>query len=143
MKNSVNVRDYMVNRPVLATPDTELFEAIHDIVRYKLSGLTVVDDRHHPIGMLSELDCLRAILSGTYHQDTVGSMRVGDNMSVNVQCVDSQADIIDVARSMLDHKHRRRPVIDDDGRLVGQVTCRAILKGIKDFDVPKRWFEGN
>ncbi|MGI9285970.1 MAG: CBS domain-containing protein [Pseudomonadales bacterium] len=143
MKNSVNITDYMVKRPVLANPDTDLFEAIHDIVRYKISGVTVVDDRHHPVGMLSELDCLRAILSATYYQEEVGANRVGDYMSANVECVSDHAGIVEIAQSMLEHKHRRRPVIDESGRLVGQVTCRAILKGIKDFDVPKRWFEGS
>ena len=118
MKHSVDVNDYMVKRPVLVTPETELFEAIHQILRHKLSGVTVVDGDKTPIGMLSELDCLRAILSGTYYGDEI------------------------VAQSMLDHKHRRRPVVNDNNEVVGQLSCRAILKCIKDFDVPKRWFEG-
>ena len=142
MKKSVNVRDYMVKRPVLVKPDTELFDAIHEIIRYKISGVTVVDDKRHPVGMLSELDCLRAILSGTYYQEEVGTIRVGDHMTEGVETVDSHADIIQVAQSMLDHKHRRRPVVNDQNQVVGQLSCRAILKGVKDFDVPKRWFEG-
>ena len=40
--------------------------------------------------------------------------------------------IIDVAATMLDHKHRRRPIVDN-GKLVGQLTCRQILRAIKDF----------
>ena len=142
MKHSVDVNDYMVKRPVLVTPETELFEAIHQILRHKLSGVTVVDDDKNPIGMLSELDCLRAILSGTYYGDEVGTIRVADHMSGNVECVHTHADVIEVAQSMLDHKHRRRPVVNDNNQVVGQLTCRAILKCIKDFDVPKRWFEG-
>lgn len=141
-KPSVNVQDYMVKRPVLVKEDTELFEAIHEILRYKISGVTVVDDHRHPVGMLSELDCLRAILSGTYYQEEVGTILVKDHMSPNVESVDTHADIMEIAKSMLDHKHRRRPVVNDQNQLVGQLTCRAILKGVKDFDVPKRWFEG-
>ena len=141
MKNSVDVNDYMVKRPVLVEPDTEVFEAIHQILRYKISGVTVVDDRKHPVGMLSELDCLRAILSGSYYGD-VGKILVGDHMSVGVESVNSHADVINVAQSMLDHKHRRRPVVNRENKVVGQLTCRNILKCIKDFDVPKRWFEG-
>jgi len=141
MKNSVDVNDYMVKRPVLVEPDTEVFEAIHQILRYKISGVTVVDDRKHPVGMLSELDCLRAILSGSYYGD-VGKILVKDHMSVGVESVNSHADVIDVAQSMLDHKHRRRPVVNRENKVIGQLTCRNILKCIKDFDVPKRWFEG-
>ena len=142
MKHSVDVHDYMVKRPVLVSPETELFEAIHKMIRHKLSGVTVVDDEHHPVGMLSELDCLRAILSGTYYGEEVGTILVKDHMAPNVECVASHADVIDVAQSMLDHKHRRRPVINDQNQVIGQLTCRAILKAVKDFDVPKRWFEG-
>ena len=142
MKHSVDVNDYMVKRPVLVTPETELFEAIHQILRHKLSGVTVVAEDKTPIGMLSERDCLRAILSGTYYGDEVGTIRVADHMAENVESVHTHADVIDVAQSMLDHKHRRRPVVNDHNQVVGQLTCRQILKCIKDFDVPKRWFEG-
>ncbi len=142
MKHSVDVNDYMVKRPVLVQPDTELFEAIHKILRYKISGVTVVDDNRHPVGMLSELDCLRAILSGTYYGTEVGTILVKDHMTSGVESVKSHADVIDVAQSMLDHKHRRRPVVNSDNKVVGQLTCRNILKCVKDFDVPKRWFEG-
>lgn len=141
MQHSVDVNDFMVKRPVLVTPETELFEAIHQILRYKLSGVAVVDDDKHPVGMLSELDCLRAILSGTYYGEEVGTVRVADHMTAKVECVHAHANVVDVAKSMLDHKRRRRPVVDDHNQLVGQITCRAILKCVKDFDVPKRWFE--
>jgi len=138
MQKSVDVNDYMVKRPVLVTPDTELFEAIHRILRYRISGVAVVDGNKRPVGMLSELDCLRAILSDTYFGENVVNMSVGDHMTADVECVPAHADIIGVAKSMLDHKRRRRPVVDEENRLVGQITCRAILKCVKDFGLPKR-----
>lgn len=141
IKQSVDVNDFMVKRPILVTPDTELFEAIHKILRYKLSGITVVDDDKHPVGMLSELDCLRAILSDAYFGEGVGNIRVADHMTPEVECVDAHSDVIGVARSMLDHKRRRRPVVDDHSQLVGQITCRAILKCVKEFGGPLRRFE--
>jgi CBS domain-containing protein len=141
-KNSVDVNDYMVKRPVLVHPDTELFEAIHQILRHKISGMTVVDDNKHPVGMLSELDCLRAILSGSYYGEETGTILVKDHMSTEVEDISSHADVISIAQSMLDHKHRRRPVVNGQNQVVGQLTCRNLLKCIKDFDVPSRWFEG-
>jgi CBS domain-containing protein len=141
MKRSVDVNDFMVKRPVLVTPDTELFEAVNKILRHKLSGVTVVDDEKHPVGMLSELDCLRAILSGAYFQEGVGNIRVADHMTSDVECVDAHSDILAVARSMLDHKRRRRPVVDSHQQLVGQITCRAILRCVREFSGRRRWFE--
>lgn len=141
MPHSIDVNDYMVKNPVLATPDTGLFEAIHQITSRRVSGVTVIDEDRHPVGMLSELDCLRAILSGAYYGDRVGTMRIADHMSKNVECVPAHASLVDVAQSMLAHKRRRRPVVNDRNELIGQITCRAILRCVTDFDVPGQWFD--
>ncbi len=136
MARSVHVDDFMVKRPVLVTPDTNLFEAINQILSHKVSGVAVIDDDRHPVGMLSELDCLRAILSDTYHGEGMANIRVADHMSPEVECVDARSNVISVARSMLDHKRRRRPVVDEQNRLIGQITCRAILRCFREFGGP-------
>lgn len=136
MLKSVRVRDYMLTKPVVVKPDTDVFEAIHQILVNRISGVTVVGEDKRPVGVLSELDCLRAILWATYHEEEIGSHPVSDHMSTPVETVYAHDDIIDVAQSMLEHKRRRRPVVDSHGRLVGQLTCRQLLRAIKDFDVP-------
>ena len=135
-KKSVKVSDHMLKRPVLVKPEDDLFHAIQQILAYKISGVTVVDDGHHPVGMLSELDVLRAILHREYHQEELGTTLVKDHMTSEVETVGVSDDIITVALSMLDHKHRRRPVIDSHGVMVGQLSCRNLLKGIKDVGTP-------
>ena len=127
----------MLKRLVLVKPGDDLFHAIHQILAHKISGVTVVDDRHHPVGMLSELDVLRVILHREYYQEDVGTPLVSDHMMTSVEAVGVGEDIIDVAESMLDHKHRRRPVVDSHGQLVGQLSCRNLLKAIKGLDHPQ------
>jgi CBS domain-containing protein len=135
MFQSTRVSDHMLLKPVLVTPETDLFEAIHLILVNKISGLTVVDEHRHPVGILSELDCLQAILTGTYYQMVGG--RVADYMTRGeIDCIAPDDDILSVAQSMLDHKRRRRPVVDERGELVGQVTCRQLLKALKEMDMP-------
>ncbi len=141
MLKSVKVQDYMLTRPVLVQPEADLFHAIHEILTHRISGITVVDQHHRPVGMLSELDCLRAILRSSYHQEEIGVHRVQDHMTQGAECVGANEDVFDVAESMLDHKHRRRPVINDHGLMVGQLSCRQILRAIKEFDVPANRFE--
>ena len=135
MLRSVELADYMLKNPVTARADLTVYEAAMRILEHKVSGLCVIDERKHLVGMLSELDCLRVILAGMYNDEEFGAALVGDVMTKNVETQDPHDDIVDVATSMLDHKHRRRPVIAD-GRLVGQVTCRQILNivttGLKD-----------
>lgn len=135
-RKSVNVKDYMLKKPVLVKPGDDLFHAIHQILAHKISGVTVVDDRNHPVGMLSELDVLRAILHREYHHEDIGTQLVSDHMTTSVETVNIAEDIIGVAASMLDHKHRRRPVVDSHGELVGQLSCRNLLKAMKDMHRP-------
>lgn len=136
MVRSTRVSDYMLTKPVLVTPETELFKAIHEILVNRISGVTVVDDAGRPIGMLSELDCLNGILTGTYHQSVGG--KVKDYMTTGpLECVGPNDDILLVAKSMIERKRRRLPVLNGEGVLIGQVTCRALLKALKDFDTPE------
>ena len=102
------------------------------ILENKVSGVAVVDADNNLVGMLSELDCLQAIVSAVYNGNSPGAALVEDIMTKDVEVNKPGDDIIDVASSMLDHKHRRRPVVEN-GKLIGQVTCRQILSAIKDF----------
>ena len=135
MLRSVEMKDYMLTNPVKVKADDDVFDAIHHLLVYKVSGACVVDDGGHLIGVLSELDCLRAILSSVYNESPVG--KVKEYMTKEVISVKLNDNIVDVARDMLEHKHRRRPVIQDDGLLIGQVTCRQLLRAVKEFASPE------
>ena len=91
----------------------------------------VVDDHSHRVGILSELDCLRAMLSTSYNEGGIGMAReymASDNLVV----ANPHEDITNIARDMLRKNKRRRPVVED-GKLVGQITCRQWLSAVKIF----------
>lgn len=131
MPNSVLVRDYM-SKPTTVNQTTSVSEAAQVILSNKISGVAVINDQGELVGMLSELDCLRSIVDAAYNGDVPGAAKVADIMTRDVETNQPDEDIISVAASMLDHKHRRRPVVEN-GKLVGQLTCRIILGAIKDF----------
>lgn len=131
MLHSVELKDYMLTNPVKVKADTDLFDAIESILEYKISGMCVVDEENHLVGMLSEMDCLNAILSAMYNEETsVGPVR--EFMSTDLFSVSPHADIVDVAQEMLKRCYRRCPVVQD-GKLVGQVTCRQLLRAVEEF----------
>lgn len=136
MSKSVEVRHYMLKKPVTVTPKMNIFEASHHILKNKVSGVAVVDEEDNLVGMLSELDCLRAMIHSVYNDGGHHIALVEEMMTKEVEVNHPHDDIISVASSMLDHKHRRRPVVVD-GKLVGQVSCRQLLKAIKDFVGPE------
>lgn len=130
MANSILVRDYMTQARTVNQSIT-IAEAAKEILASKISGISVVNDDGDLVGMLSELDCLRSVVDA-YNGGVPGAAKVADVMTRDVETNSPNEDIINVAASMLDHKHRRRPVVEN-GKLVGQLTCRSILGAIKDF----------
>jgi CBS domain-containing protein len=131
MLQSVNLRNYMLPHPATVHHDAPLREAMDVITENRISGLCVVDDSGNLVGILSELDCLRAILSAVYNKSGVGT--VADYMaSENLVVAHPDEDIVDVAQDMLMNNKRRRPVVEN-GKLVGQITCRALLKAVQEF----------
>ena len=131
MLQSVNLRDYMLLHPVKVKADANMMEAMKVIIDNKISGLCVVDDADNLVGILSELDCLRAVLSATYNKTSVG--KVSEYMATdNLVVAHPEEDIVDVAQDMLTKNKRRRPVVEN-GKLIGQITCRQLLKAMKKF----------
>ena len=130
MLRSVDIRDYMIDNPVTISPQSSLAEAVQKILAHKISGLCVVDDNKRLLGVLSELDCLQGVLGATYNQSGVG--QVSEYMTRDVDVARLTDDIVNVANDMMSKNQRRRPVVDN-GRLIGQITCRQLLSAVKEF----------
>lgn len=132
MLQSVGLRDYMITNPIKVKDDANLLTTMKIIIDNKVSGVCVVDENKVLVGMLSEMDCLAAILKSTYNNVGVGL--VSEYMTKdNIIVAHPGEDILNVAEDMLLKKHRRRPVVED-GKLVGQVSCRQLLAAVDKFN---------
>lgn len=132
MLPSVSLRDYMLPSPATVHHDASLKEAMAVIIENRVSGLCVIDEEGKLVGILSELDCLRAVLSAVYNKNAIG--RAADYMAAeNLVVAHPDEDIVDVAQDMLMNNKRRRPVVEN-GRLVGQITCRQLLKAVQELE---------
>ena len=133
MFRSVNALDYVTAQPVLVKANANIFSVIHELIVHKVSGATVVDDDNNVVGIISEFDCLKAILDGSYYNEVNGT--AADFMTTEVESLPPHVDIIEVAKRMLETKRRRMPIVDN-GKFVGQISVRSILLAVKNFDVP-------
>lgn len=132
MQNRVDADKYLSKSPLTFFENTDLFDAIHQLLERKVSGATVINERNEIIGVVSELDCLKAILDQVYHGQSTGL--VGDIMTRDVQKISNimELDILAIAHKMITENHRRFPV-EIDGKFAGQVSTRSILQAAKDF----------
>ena len=100
MLQSVNLRDYMLIRPIRVHADDSVMDAMQVIIDNKISGVCVVDAEENLVGILSELDCLRSVLGAIYNDTGIG--RVSDYMATdNLVVAHPNEDIVDVAQDML------------------------------------------
>ncbi len=125
---SALVKDYMTGKLVTFSPDTDVLDAIHELVRHRIAGAPVVDDNGNLIGMLSELDCLKVALTAGYHGEYGGP--VSEFMTPNPKTVEADMSIVDLAERFLESRFRRYPVVKDN-RLVGQISRRDVLRALE------------
>lgn len=131
MKNS-RVRDYMAGRLVTFKPDMDVLDAIYELVHHRIAGAPVVNDQGELIGMLSETDCLKVALNAGYYGDWGGP--VAEFMTPDVETIDADMNIVDLAQRFLDSGFRRFPVIRDN-RLIGQISRRDVLRALSELAV--------
>ena len=127
---SVKVADYMTRKLVTFKPSTPLYEAMNLMLEQRISGAPVVDDAGALVGVLSEIDFLEAMLKRSYHGDLGGT--VAEVMTEGAQYVPADTDIYSVSEIFLRDRRRRLPVIHE-GRLVGQISRRDVLRAIRDL----------
>lgn len=133
MPDSLRIKDFMNPRPVTVLPETSIAEVVKLTLKHKVSGVVVVDQSNRLLGMISELDCLREMSGSIYHEGrNASSLSAQDIMTKEVMTVSPDAQLFDVMTSMLNQRQRRRPVVDN-GKVIGQVTCRQLLKIITSF----------
>lgn len=123
----IRTKDFMTRKPLAFAPDMDLLDAARMLLDRRASGAPVVDALGNLVGMLTERDYLNAVLSATYHHDTGGS--VGDYMTRDVQAVDAEESLMDVATRFVEHRYRSYPVVEKN-RLVGMVSRHDVLRAM-------------
>lgn len=127
MLHSITAKEYMAGSLVTFLPETDIYKAIDRMLENGISGAPVVDKRGDMVGMLSEKDCLKVALNAGYHGDSGGT--VADFMTPNVETVDSDSSILEVAKMFLEKPYKRYPVVEDN-RLVGQISRSDVLRAL-------------
>jgi CBS domain-containing protein len=118
----------MARTLVTVKPETDVLDAIHELITHRIAGLPVVDDEGNLVGMLSELDCMKVALNAGYHGNWGGPVR--DFMSDGIKTVDAEMSIIDLAQLFITSRFRRFPVMLGN-RLVGQISRRDVLRALE------------
>jgi CBS domain-containing protein/mannitol/fructose-specific phosphotransferase system IIA component (Ntr-type) len=136
LPEQLTVRDVMTDHPRTVLAETPLKEAARTMVRAGLGALPVIDEEHRVVGMVSEREIIRHLLTtqvftGPDVRSSLsplsGPRTVRDVMSRQVMCVAPEQPIAEVASLMSNKDVDRVPVVRE-GQLVGFLTRGDIVR---------------
>ncbi len=122
------VSDYMTKNLITFKESQSIEEVIDSLIKNKISGGPVINEKNELIGIISEGDCLKQISESRYYNLPIDkNSTVGKAMVKQVETIDGNMNIFDAANKFLESKRRRFPIIEN-GKLVGQISQKDVLK---------------
>ncbi|MBD9373064.1 CBS domain-containing protein [Rhizobium sp. ARZ01] len=142
----MRVKDVMTTKVVRLSPDNSVRQAAKLMIDNHISGLPVVDDQGHLVGILSEGDLIRRTeLCSTMVASPTElelapeeranafvkrcSWKVEDAMTTDPVTIDEDASVVRVSRLMQERGIKRIPVVRNEA-LVGIVSRADLLQAI-------------
>jgi CBS domain-containing protein len=145
----MRVRDLMTSNVLTVRSSTQLKDAAALLAEHRISGLPVVDEDGHVLGVLSEGDIL---YKETGTKDKPGffdrllsvpptgldlklaARTVGEAMSVPAVTIRPRRPVTQAATTMIEKGVNRLPVIDDEDRLIGIITRADLVRAFVRSD---------
>ena len=118
----------MTTKLITFQPAQTIHDVIATLIKYKISGGPVVNDKNELIGIISETDCIKHISDSKYYNMPMdNSHSVANNMVSEVETIDKNMNIFDAATKFINSGRRRFPIIEN-GKLIGQISQKDVLK---------------
>lgn len=140
-------KDIMTKKVVAIDKDSTVGDLAKLLIKNKISGVPVVDEKNIIVGMITEADIILKESSlplplsfsfsfmdkyETYMKDTKEYLKtkVEDIMTGEVKTVREDTPLARVVNIMINNKINRVPVVDKNNKLVGIITRANIIESI-------------
>ncbi len=123
----ISVSDYMTRNLIVFSPKQSVLEVMDLLIKHNISGGPVVNESQELVGIISEGDCIKQISESRYYNQPMENINVEEHMIKNVETINGDMNIFDAAEKFLTSKRRRFPIIEE-GKLIGQISQKDILK---------------
>ena len=120
-------KEFMDRKLFTLDPDMDVYNAIDILISRGINSAAVVDKSGNLVGILSEKDCLLTLIGEVY--DNLPGSTVSAYMTRSVKTITPDTDIFVTADIFLKNNFRRLLVVEN-GRLVGQITRKDLLRAI-------------
>lgn len=142
----LKVADVMNHDVISVTSDTPVGELVRLLLERGLRAMPVVDAERRVIGIVTDVDLLQRgvsqlplhlqqLLPGTERAAHLAAVaarpeRAADVMTPNPTTISARDSLTQAALVMTEHDHKRLPVVDEAGRLVGMLSRSDLLQTV-------------
>jgi CBS domain-containing protein len=112
----------MLTNIITATPSMTIEEAINILYEKHIGSVVLVDDDKKCVGIFTERDAIRLVAKNIELDQPLGNV-----MTKNVITIQENSSINEVRKIVLTHKIRHLPVVNQEDRIVGLLSVRAIV----------------
>lgn len=124
MPNTHQVRDFMQRHYPHIEVGTPLTNTVDLLREFGITGTPVVDKKNHLKGFVSEVDCIRMLISASYFCDS--ALKVEDVMNHDAVSVSPDMGLIDLAQQMVGEKPKIYPVVEEH-KVIGVVSRSDVM----------------
>jgi CBS domain-containing protein len=124
--DSTTAREIMSTELLNATDGMTVEEALKLLINSRITGLPVVDKGGKMVGVLSEYDILVQIAGAKSLKPEVFQQKI--TYSTKADSITEETPIQEIMKRFIDSKYRRLPVVNPEGRLVGIITRRDLMR---------------
>lgn len=129
------VTAYMTSKLITFKPETKISDVIDSMLKNRITGAPVLNAKNEVVGLIDDKDCLKVLVGSAYYNHPAGEDTVINYMTNVMKTISIHDNIVNVANIFLETKYKRLLVMDDTGKLVGQISRRDILRAIKDLNM--------
>lgn len=127
LHEKIKVKDFMSTSLTTFKPEQSVPEVIEVLIKNRISGGPVVNDKNELVGIISEGDCIKQLSDSQYYNMPIENIKVETCMVKEVETIDGNTTIFDAANQFLSAKRRRFPIVEDK-KLIGLISQKDILK---------------
>jgi CBS domain-containing protein len=124
------VEHVMTQRVVTVNAKQTIDNAFDLLLRHHVSGLPVIDDENHLVGVISEMDLLKVLFDP--HTEDTNVVAYSSTAPLSVHPWDLLPDVVEI---LLEKHYRRLPVVDSENRLLGVISRRDVVRFIRDMRI--------
>ena len=116
------VKHMMLTNVITASPSMTVKETIETLYKKHIGCVVSIDENEKCIGIFTERDAIRLAAENVELNQPLGNV-----MTKNVITIQENSSINEVRRTIQTHSIRHLPVVNQEDRLVGLLSVRALL----------------